>query len=62
MFPWPLAAGFLAFGADDEADGVGAGFFDGGGASSSENDSQPGSWIVTNKRVSGRSIKINIKR
>ena len=44
MFPCPFGAGFFALDpADDDGVGVGAGFFAGFGASSSEKDSQPSS-------------------
>lgn len=47
MLPCPaLPAGFLDLAAGS-FEGAGAAFFDGGGASSSEKDSHPGSWIVT---------------
>jgi hypothetical protein len=44
IFPCPLGAGFFALDpVDEDGVGVGAAFFAGGGASSSEKDSQPGS-------------------
>jgi hypothetical protein len=55
MLPWPLGAPFFApgFEACEEADDGAVDFgFVGGGASSSENDSQAGSWMVTMPNVS----------
>lgn len=49
MLPWlPLAAaGFLGLAADEAGVDDGVSFFAAGADSSSENDSQPASWIVT---------------
>jgi hypothetical protein len=47
MFPWAaFPAAFLGFAPDDCGVPAGVGFL-AGGASSSEKDSHPGSWIVT---------------
>lgn len=48
MFPWvPFPAGFLGFAPEDAGVAAGVAFLAGGGASSSEKDSHPASWIVT---------------
>jgi hypothetical protein len=48
IFPWPvLGAAFFGFAAGAELVGLDFEIGGGGGASSSEKDSQPGSWMVT---------------
>lgn len=49
MLPWPFAAAFFPLAPEVASVGSIATFLAGGGASSSEKDSQPCSWIVTER-------------